>query len=151
MDPVTAISLAAGLVNLMDAAMKAIAIMNDIKGAVKEQAILVQEVTSLLPFLSSLKSRIELANEMDPWFARLFVLGAPNGAITQLDAAIRDLSYRLERLYSKDKVSRSFGWLLKKEECNAILLRIERSKNLITAELQGDVLFVQPSILTSAP
>ena len=149
MDPVSTIGLAASLVNLMDVAMRAIAIMNNLKGAIKEQSILVQEVTGLLPFLSSLKSRIVSANEKDPWFARVLVLGAPNGAIAQLDAAIKDLSYRLEKMYGRSKVSRSLGWLLKKEECNAILLRIERSKTLITAELQGDVLFVTPSVLTS--
>ncbi len=142
MDPVTAIGLAASLINIMDAAMKVTRVMNDIKGATKEQAMMVQEVTSLMPFLSSLKTRIELANETDPWFARALVLGAPNGAIALLDAAIAELSQRLEKLYGRNKASRSLGWVLKKEECSAILVRIERSKSLITAELQGDVLLV---------
>jgi hypothetical protein len=140
MDPVTAIGLTASLVNIMDAAMKVVGIINGIKGATKEQAMLIQEVTSLLPFLSSLKTRIELANKTEPWFARALVLGAPNGAIALLDVAITELSRRLHKLYERNKVSRSLGWVLKKEECNAMLVRIERAKSLITAELQGDIL-----------
>jgi hypothetical protein len=140
MDPVTAIGLTASLVNIMDAAMKVVGIINDIKGATKEQAMLIQEVTSLLPFLSSLKTRIEFANKTEPWFARALVLGAPNGAIALLDVAITELSRRLHKLYERNKVSRSLGWVLKKEECNAMLVRIERAKSLITAELQGDIL-----------
>lgn len=140
MDPVTAIGLTASIVNIMDAAMKVVGIINDIKGATKEQAMLIQEVTGLLPFLSSLKTRIELANKTDPWFARALALGAPNGAIALLDVAIAELSRRLHKLYERNKVSRSLGWVLKKEECNAILIRIERAKSLITAELQGDIL-----------
>ena len=140
MDPATAFGLAASVVNLMDAAIRVIQLVNNIKGATKEQATLVQEVASLLPFLSSLKTRIELADEIDPWFARARVLGAPDGAITLLDSAIKELLQRLEKLYGRNKVSRSLGWVLKKEEVNAILVRIERSKSLITAELQGDML-----------
>ena len=145
MDPVTAIGLAASLINIMDAVMKVIVVMNDIKGATKEQAAMVQEVTSLLPFLSSLKTRAEVSNETDPWFARAIMLAAPNGAIALLSNAITELSLQLDRLYGRNKVSRSLGWVLKKEECNAILVRIERSKSLIIAELQRDSLLVLSS------
>ena len=150
MDPVTAIGLAGSIITLMDAAMKVIGIMNDIKGATKEQTMLVREVTSLLPFLSSIKTRVELANETDPLFARVLVLGAPDGAIALLDRAIQDLSQHLDKLYGRNKVSRSLGWVLKKEECSSILVRIERSKSLIIAELQGDILLVLPSHIHSA-
>ena len=151
MDPVTAIGLAASLINIMNAAMRAIGVMNDIKGANKEQSMLVQEVTSLLPFLSSLKTRVDTANEKDSWFARARVLGMPNGAIALLDAAIKDLWQCLDRSYGRNKVAKALGWVLKKEESNAILVRIERAKSLITAELQGDDLFVMVIRLHSAP
>lgn len=150
MDPVTAIGLTASLVNIMEAAMKVVRVINDIKGATKKQAMLIQEVTSLLPFLSSLKTRIDLSNETESWFARALVLGAPNGAITLLDVAISQLSQRLEKLYGRNKVSRSLGWVLKKEECKAILVRIERAKSLIAAELQGDILLALPSRIQAA-
>lgn len=142
MDPVAIAGLIASIVSIMDATMKVVGFMNDIKVAENDQARLVQEVTNLVPFLNSLKSKIEIANNKDLWFARIRILTGKGGAIDQLEAAITGLARLLDKLYGKSKVTRALGWTLKKEECNAFLARIEWSKSLIAAELHADHLLV---------
>lgn len=60
-DPLTAIGLAASIVQLIDATTKAYKYLNEVKHATKERAELAMEAANLVPLLTSLRNRVEKA------------------------------------------------------------------------------------------
>ncbi len=60
-DPITAIGLAASIVQLIDATTKAYKYLNEVKHATKDRAELAMEAANLVPLLTSLRNRVEKA------------------------------------------------------------------------------------------
>ena len=59
MDPISAVGLAASVVQLIDVTAKAVRYFNEVKDAPKERAKLAREATGLLSLLTDLRYRIE--------------------------------------------------------------------------------------------
>ena len=68
-DPITAIGIAASIVQLIDATTKARKYLNEVKHATKERAELAMEAANLVPLLTSLHNRVQKAhdNPQDSW------------------------------------------------------------------------------------
>ena len=71
MDPVTAVGLAAGIIQLIDATAKIIKYVGEVKDAPKERESLSLEAANLMPLLMNLKQRIDSASTDDPWFSNV--------------------------------------------------------------------------------
>lgn len=70
MDPITAVGLAASILQIINTTAQTIQYLNDVKDTPKDRAKLLQEAASLLGLLTSLRCRIEEAIWDDPWFVR---------------------------------------------------------------------------------
>jgi hypothetical protein len=65
MDPITAVGLAASIVQLINATTKALKYLNDVKDAQKDRATLAREASSLLALITDLRNKVEEAEETD--------------------------------------------------------------------------------------
>ena len=92
MDPVTAVGLAASILQIINTTAQTIQHLNNVKDLPKDQAKLLQEVASLLGLLTSLKCRIEEANRDDPRFIRARDL--EGDCLYQYQEAMEDLAER---------------------------------------------------------
>ena len=68
-DPITALSLATSIVQLIDATTRACKYLNEVKHATKGRAELAMEAANLVPLVTSLHNRVQQAhdNSEDSW------------------------------------------------------------------------------------
>jgi hypothetical protein len=142
MDPVTVVGLTAGIVQLIDATMKAIKYLNDVKDAPKDRAMLAREAISLLALFTDLRSRLEEAKSTDPWFTGVRSLGVEGGALDQFKEALEELARKLKPEGGIKKFGKSLFWTLDKSDISCFLSKIERLKTLVGLSLQRDHLWV---------
>jgi hypothetical protein len=138
MDPVTAVSLAASIVQLINTTTKAIKYLNDVKDAPKDRATLAREVSSLLALFTDLRYRVEEAESMGAWFADVRSLGVEGGPLDQFKDAIEKLARKLRPEAGIKKFGKALIWTLHKNEISNILSKIERLKTLVSLALQKD-------------
>lgn len=138
MGPVTAIGLAASIAQLIDCTAKVIKYVGEVKDAAKERDSLALEAANLMPLLMNLKHRIETAQSRDPWHSNVRSLGVADGPIAQLKTSMELLVVKLKS--RRKKLSGSLVWPSDKNECLAMLYKIERIKTLVGLALQGDQL-----------
>ena len=93
MDPVSAVGLAASIVQIINATAQTIQFLNDVKDAPKDRIKLLQEAAGFLGLLTSLRCRFEEANQDDPWYVRVRALEGP--CRDQYRLAMEDLAQRL--------------------------------------------------------
>lgn len=136
MDPVTAIGLAASIIQLIDVTAKAVKYLNDVKDAPKDRQRLALEVTSLLALLTNLRYQMEEAEATDTWFRCLRSLGEKYGLLDQFSGAMEALVKKLKPEGGMQRYSRALSWTLEKKEIMDILNKIERLKSTITIALQ---------------
>ncbi|KAH0541723.1 hypothetical protein FGG08_003815 [Glutinoglossum americanum] len=146
MDPITAVSLAASIVQLIDATTKVIKYLNDVKDAPKDRARLARETTSLLALLTDLRYKVEEANPTDPWFNGVFSLGVEGGPLEQFDETIKELVKKLKPGTGIKKFNKILLWTLDKNEISETLTKIERLKTLVGLALQNDQLKLSRAI-----
>jgi hypothetical protein len=94
MDPLTAVSLLASVVQLIDATTKAVNYLNDVKNAPRDRAR--QEAVSLLALLTRLRYDMDEADEVCPRYQGVRLLGAKKGPFEQIMQAMQDLANKLE-------------------------------------------------------
>jgi hypothetical protein len=138
MDPVTAVGLAAIIVQLIDATTKAIQYLNDVKDAPKDRAALAREAASLLALFIDLRYRLEEAESMDLWFTSVRSLGVEGGPLDQFQEAMEELGRKLKPAAGVKKLGKALIWTLDKNEISKILSKIERLKTQVSLALQGD-------------
>lgn len=141
MDPVSALGLAAAILQLIDAATNAVKYLNDVRDAPKERAKLAREVAGLVPLLTDLKYQAEETKSIDPWFDGLQSLGGDHGPLTEFKEALEKLAAKLKPVTGIEKIARALCWTLDKNEVNGFLARIERLKTLVNHVLQKDHLY----------
>jgi hypothetical protein len=142
MDPVTVFGVLTVIVQIIKTTTTTIGYLNDLKHASKEQSLLSYETASLLLLMTNLRSRLEEADrpEWKTWSEGILMLGAKNGALDQVHTAMEELLTKLDKMSNRSKVTNTLVWKLEKDDCTAILERIERSKTVISLALQGDQL-----------
>ncbi|KAH0551049.1 hypothetical protein GP486_007597 [Trichoglossum hirsutum] len=138
MDPVTAVGLAASIVQLIDGTAKVIKYLNDVKDAPKDRARLAREATSLLAILTDLRYKVEEANPTDPWFTGVLSLGVEGGPLDQFNEALEELTRKLKPEKGIKKLSKTLLWTLDKIEIDRAFTKIERLKTLVSLALQDD-------------
>ena len=146
MDPITGLGLAVNIIQIIDTTTKAVKYLNDVKDAPKDRALLAQEATSTLVLLTQLRYRLEGTNAKDPWHVGIRSLGALDGPLAQLLAAMNSLATKLEPSSGMRKVAKVLIWSIEKKECVEILGRIQRINVLISVVLQGDQMYVHASL-----
>ena len=138
MDPITAVSLAATVTQLIDATCKVIGYLNDVKNAPKERGQLAREVSNLLPLFTDLRCRIDDSNSEDPWFNGLKSLGGKGGPLEAFKEAMEKIATKLGPKSGIRRVTEALSWTLEKKEVDALLAKIERLKSLVGLALQKD-------------
>ena len=146
MDPITGLDLAVNIIQIIDTTTKAVKYLNDVKDAPKDRALLAQEATSTLVLLTQLGYRLEGTNTIDPWHVGIRSLGALDGPLAQLLAAMNSLAIKLEPSSRMRKVAKVLIWSIEKKESVEILGRIQRINVLISVALQGDQMYVHASL-----
>ena len=134
MDPVSAIGLVAGIVQLIATTSKIIKYVNEVNDAPKEKASLASEAANLMPLLMTLKQRVEITSSNDPWFSSVRSLGVPGGPLTELQLSMEQLGGKLKS--RKKKLSGHLLWPSDQKECITLLAKIERVKSLIGLAMQ---------------
>ena len=145
MEPVsTGISLAAGIVQVVDATLKFIKYVHKVKEAPEEIAKLSSEAISVLSFLTQLRYRVDGASINDPWYRSVRELNKPNGLLydmrLELERVINRLATQLDSKSKFTKFGRRMRWPFTQSELHEILERIERFKSLLGVALQDDTL-----------
>jgi len=135
MEPVTAVGLAAGLIQLIDATMKVIVgsidYLKDVKGAAKDREVLSHEAASLYLLLTNLRFRVEGSGSANS-FSNVC------GPLTQIKTEMEDLAVRLKPESGIRGLGKTLVWTLDKNEIKKILSKIERLKAQINLALQSD-------------
>ena len=134
MDPVTAVGLAASIVQLIDATTKVIKYLNDVKDAPKDRWTLAREATSLLALLTNLRYGLEEPKSTNPLF-NVRSLGVEGGAFDQFKEAMEELARKLKPEAGIKKFGKALIWTLDKNEISNILSKIERLKTLVSLAL----------------
>jgi len=135
MDPITAVGLAASIVQLIDTTTTVIKYLNDVKDAPKDRAILAREGSSLLALFIDLRYRVEEADSTGAWFAGVRSLGGP---LDQFKDAMEELARKLKPEAGIKKFGKALIWTLDKNEISNILSKLERLKTLVILALQKD-------------
>jgi hypothetical protein len=138
MDPVTAVGLAASIVQILNATTKTIKYLNDVKDAPKERSRLALEATRLLVLLTDLRYRVDEVRATDPLLTAVGSLGEP---LEQFKEAIETLKRKLKPKTGVRKLGTALLWSLDKKEIDDVLSQIERLKSLIGLALQRDQLY----------
>ena len=138
MDPVTAVGLAASVVQLIDATTTAIKYLNDARDAPKHRAIFAREAASLLALFTDLRYRLEEAESTEPWFTGIRLLGLEGGPLDQFKEAMEELTRKLKPDAGIKKFGKALIWTLDKNEINGTLSKLERLKTRVGLALQGD-------------
>lgn len=136
MDPVSAVGLAASIVQIINATAQTIQFLNDVKDAPKDRIKLLQEAAGLLGLLTSLRCRIEEANQKDPWYVRVRALEGP--CLDQYRIAMEDLAQRLRPETGVKSLGKRLIWSFDKKQIRETLETIERLKSLISLAIQED-------------
>jgi hypothetical protein len=138
MDPITAVGIAASIVQLIDTTTRVIRYLNDVKDAPKDRARLAREATSLLTLLTDLRYRVEETKSTDPWLTSVQSLGLEGGPLERFKEAIEELVRKLKPGSGVMKFGKALLWTVDKNEISNILSKIERLKTLIGLALQKD-------------
>jgi len=135
MDP---LSLTVSITALIGTTTQALGYLNDVKTASKERAKLASEVANLLALLTSMRYKVEEAEqEKNTWYDSIrSLLGGANGPLDQFRSALEELARTLAPTTGLKKFSRTLIWTLDKKQCIDILDKIERLKTLIGLALQ---------------
>ncbi|KAL8792138.1 MAG: hypothetical protein Q9195_005234 [Heterodermia aff. obscurata] len=137
MDPITAVGLAASVVQLIAAAGQIAQCVNDIVEAPKELLAFAEEASNMLSLLYRLKNRVqEVKDQNGPGVDRLTTLGGNNRLLDQLSVALKRIA---DKLAGAKRIGKRVLWRLHKKEILEILATMERLKSLINIALQDNV------------
>ena len=138
------VGAAASIAQLITVTAKTIKYLNSVKDASEDRSRLLQDTSSILPLFISLQGKVEAAknHQILEWFSCVRGLAVENGPLDQLRSALEHLAKRLKPKQGLKGVAHAFVWTLHKDECEALLARIERVKPTIELALQVDTLYV---------
>ena len=136
MGPISTIGLASGIVELINATVKAISYLHGVKDAPKERAKLTLEATNLLTLLSRLRFMVEEAESLDDiWYTNMrSLVERPNSAFNLLKTSLDDLAQRLDPSLNL----MGLRWQIIKYEAAEVLQSIQRLQNLVEVALSSD-------------
>jgi hypothetical protein len=109
--------------------------VNEVRKAPTERVQLAREVGNIYGLLTSLRFRVEDAQNDDPWFSQVKLLAIQHGALSQFHSVLEKL---VAKLKSSSKL-KDLLWKFNKPEIDEALSRIERLKSLVNLALANDL------------
>ena len=132
MDP---LSVTASIIAVLQLSAKVLSYLNDVKDASKDRAECAMETSSLFSLLVSLRLRLEEGDASKSWYVAVRALSVENGPLDQFKQALETLQAKMT---DGGRLNNALIWKFKKEEVDAILVRMERLKTLTQIALQMD-------------
>jgi hypothetical protein len=134
------LSVAAGIIAVLQLTGAVIEYLNDVKDAPKECQQCAIEASNLQSLLINLLYQLNQGQTGDRWYTVVRALNVENGPLDQYKQALEQLRLRVEIQDSIQKVKRRLLWKFSKEEVTSILARMERLKTHVSFALQIDQL-----------
>ena len=135
MDP---LSVTASIIAVVQLTASVVGYLSDLKNATKDQTRCIIEASNILGLLTSLRFRLEEANEDDPWYTAIRALAVENGPLEQYKAALEHLVSKITSQDGVGKVRKIMLWKFDKQEVAEILSKVERLKSLTQIALEMD-------------
>ena len=135
MDP---LSVTASIIAVLQLTASVVGYLSDLKNATKDQTRCIIEASNILGLLTSLRFRLEEANEDDPWYTAIRALAVENGPLEQYKAALECLVSKTTSQDGVGKVRKALLWKFDKQEVAKILSKVERLKSLTQIALEMD-------------
>lgn len=135
MDPLSA---TASIIAILQLSAKVLSYLNDVKDASQGRKQCAIEASNLHNLLTNLRFRLEEGHGHEPWFNAVQTLAVEDGPLDQFKEALETLQAKMTNGGRLGKVGQALTWKFKKEEIDAILLRMERLKTLVEIALQMD-------------
>lgn len=132
------LSIAAGIIAVLQLTTTAVQYLNDIKHGPAECRRILIEVVTVSGFLHTLKALAESMQPDDLQVSALRSLNVPDGPLEQVKLALECLVLKIKPARGLERVSTSLTWSLKKADVNNILASIERQKALFLLAMQND-------------
>jgi ankyrin repeat domain-containing protein 50 len=139
MDP---LSVSASIIAVLELTVTLMKYVNDVRKAPTERVQLAREAGNIYGLLTSLRFRVEDAQNDDPWFNQVKLLANQHGALSQFHSVLEKLVTKLE---SSSKL-KDLLWKFNKPEIDEALSRIERLKSLVHIALTNDMFTLTQSI-----
>jgi hypothetical protein len=147
MDPLSALGLVSGVVQLADASFKIIGLLDTIKEGGKDRRRLCDEITLLWMTLRNLETQFApLSSEHDgAWMKPIDSLAEPEGVFDQLSAALDDVWRKLTSSDTKrGKIMQTLRWPLDQTYVDRTVARIEHLKtSIIMVQGQASISLAQ--------
>ncbi|KAF2004094.1 hypothetical protein P154DRAFT_572544 [Amniculicola lignicola CBS 123094] len=133
------LSTAASIVTLLDLAAKALSYLREVKDSPKECKSLILELSLIRGVLQSLKESLH-EQAGDDWYSTILSLSDESGPLRQLSQTVDDLRQRFEKQKhgGLDAITTALKWPFEKKAAEALLVRLERHKTLLTLALSND-------------
>jgi hypothetical protein len=130
------LSVAAGIVAIIQIAGSVITVLSDIRDAPKESRRCRKEASSFNTLLISLDDFLSASTSTEPWFNKVQALADKDGPLDQYRLALESLLAKVE---PKGKVRKTLNvllWIKVKEDVALVLARMERAKTHIMSIFQ---------------
>ena len=135
MDP---LSVTASIIAVLQLTASVVGYLSDLKNATKDQTRCIIEASNILSLLTSLRFRLEDANEDDPWYTAIRALAVENGPLEQYKTALERLVLKTTSEDGVGKVRKILLWKFNKQEVAEIFSKVERLKSLTQIALEVD-------------
>jgi hypothetical protein len=130
------LSVAAGIIAVIQVTSAVINVLSDVKDAPKECQRCRKEASSFNTLLISLDDFLKTSASTEPWFEKVQALAATDGPLDQYRFALESLLAKVE---PSSKVRKAFNvilWAKVKEDVSIVLMRMERAKTHIMSIFQ---------------
>jgi hypothetical protein len=128
----------ASIIAILQLSAKVLSYLNDVKDASKGRTQCTIEASNIHSLLTNLRFRLEERHGHQSWFTAVQALDVENGPLDQFKQALETLQAKMTDGGRLKKVGEALLWKFKKEELDAILVRMDRLKTLIEIALQMD-------------
>jgi hypothetical protein len=139
MDP---LSITVSVLTLLQLTQKVIDYARRTKDAPKERIRVLQEASSLVGLLITLRSLVDDCNPQDPWLQATSSLATSDGPFEQYKCALEKLVEKIMPSGGLRGTGQVLLWKFSKEEVLGLLSQIERVKSLIDIALGMDDMLV---------
>ena len=147
MDPLSALGMVSGVVQLADASFKIIKLLDTLKEGGKDRRRLCDEITLLWMTLRNLETQFApLSSEQDgAWMKPIDSLAEPEGVLDQLNAALDEVWRKLTTSDTKrGMIMQTLRWPLDQPYVDRIVTRIEHLKtSIIMVQGQASISLAQ--------
>ncbi|KAF2179089.1 hypothetical protein K469DRAFT_597298 [Zopfia rhizophila CBS 207.26] len=137
------LSVAAGIIAVLQLTSRVITYLNDVKDAPKECRKCMIEVSNSNTLLLKLNLRLSESSSQEPWYAEVQALAAKDGPLDQYMLALQHLLAKVGPTNKVRKLAKVLTWSFIKEEVASIFARMERLKTIVSIALEMDHLYVR--------